>query len=45
MFYVIIFSCIDIISLIVRAIGGAGAAKNEEQGTSFTHSDHILVLP
>ena len=45
MFYVIIFSSFDIISLVIQAIGGAGAARAEEQGTSTASSTHILVSP
>lgn len=42
-FYVIIFSSFDIIALVIQAVGGAGAARAEEQGTNTTHSTHTLV--
>jgi hypothetical protein len=40
-----IFSSFDIIALVIQAIGGSGAAKAEQQGTSTIASTHIMVLP
>jgi hypothetical protein len=45
MYYVIIFSTFDIISLVIQAVGGAGASKAEQKGTSTTASTHIMVDP
>jgi len=45
MYYIIIFSTFDIISLIIQAIGGAGASEAEQKGTSTTNPTHIMVFP
>ena len=43
MYYIIIFSAFDIVSLTVQALGGAGAAKAQEQGTSTVTATHLMV--
>jgi hypothetical protein len=43
MYYVIVFSTLDLIALTVQAIGGAGAATGQKNGTSTTNSTHIMV--
>ena len=45
MYYIIIFSTFDIISLIIQAVGGAGASMAEQKGTDTTPSTHIMVCP
>jgi hypothetical protein len=45
MYYIIIFSTFDIISLIIQAVGGAGASMAEQNGTDTTPSTHIMVCP
>jgi RTA1 like protein len=43
-YYIVIFSCFDIIALALQAVGGAGAAKAQEDGTSTTKATHLMVL-
>jgi RTA1 like protein len=45
MYYIIIFSTFDVVALTVQAIGGAGAAQAQIQGTDTTPSTHIMVQP
>jgi hypothetical protein len=43
MYYIIIFSTFDIVALVIQAVGGAGAAQAEQNGTDTTTSTHIMV--
>ena len=42
MWYIMIFSSFDILALVIQAVGGAGAATAEQNGTSTTTSTHIM---
>jgi RTA1 like protein len=43
--YVAIFSTFDVAALTIQAIGGAGAAQAEQEGTNPMTSTHIMVPP
>jgi len=43
MSYIIIFSTFDVVALTVQALGGAEAAKAQEQGTSTVAATHLMV--
>ena len=43
MYYILIFSTFDLISLVIQAVGGAGASQAEQNGTDTTTPTHIMV--
>src|SRR5947207_12407612 len=43
-YYIMIFSTFDIISLVIQAVGGAGASQADQKGTDTTTPTHIMVL-
>ena len=43
MHYIIIFSSFDVVALTVQALGGAKAAKAQEDGTSTVTATHLMV--
>jgi RTA1 like protein len=42
-YYLIIFSFFDAIALVIQAVGGAGAAIAQQNGTSTEKSTNIMV--
>ena len=41
--YIILFSCFDILALTIQALGGAKAAKAQQDGTSTTSATEFMV--
>jgi hypothetical protein len=45
MHYIIVFSFFDVVALAIQSVGGAGAAKAQENGTSTVTPTHLMVQP